>query len=58
VTESPPHLLWFDVRVAVFPLVLYRSSESRVERVSNMCMRVCYIVVFRATITLRDAWRA
>ena len=56
-TESCPHLFWFYIGVAWFPLVLDRACKRWVEQVSDVSMCICDIEVFRASVALCDAWR-
>jgi len=53
-TESPPHLFGFDVRVAMFPLMLNWSRKGRVKSVANVCVGICNIVIFGASVALGD----
>jgi hypothetical protein len=54
-TESPPHLFWFDVHVTTLPVVLNGASKCRVERVTDMRVCICHVVILRAQVTLGDA---
>ena len=41
-------MFWFGVGVAMLPTVLNRAGERRIERVANVRVRTCHIVILRA----------